>query len=391
MQRLSLARTVGEVQEIVRTAARRLCGADGAVLVMRDGPMSWYVDEDAVAPLWKGQRFPLDSCLGGWVIRHGVAAVIPDVSDDPRVPFAVYEPTFARSCVVVPIRRQEAIGAIGNYWSTNHHATPEEIELLQALADATAVALENVALWSDSERRIAERTAVLEASLAQTEETLNTLAHELRNAIGSARGLLELALADQTLDPETREDVRLAHAGTAEGLVVLEQQLAIARDQAGQLTPEHERVPVCTVLDDLARTYRAIRDDGSVALRVDRPGAGLELRTDPHLLTQVLRNLISNALKFTDTGEVRLGACAGPGPKQVTLSVADTGVGIAPDDQARIFERFEQVDHVQAGRPLGTGLGLPYVLQVTRLLGGTLALDSEPGVGSTFSLTLPRA
>ncbi len=389
VQRLSLARTAGEVQEIVRTTARALCGADGATLVLRDGDQSWYVDEDAVEPLWKGQRFPLDSCLGGWVIRHREALIVPDVQRDERVPFHIYEPTFVRSLVLVPIRATDPVGAIGNYWSTTRTASASEVALLQALADATAVALENVSLWQATERRVAERTAGLKTALDQSEEILGTLAHELRNAVGSASGLLDLVLTTSALEAEVHEDLRLAHQSTVDALRIVDQQLALARERAGALQPGHEVVVIPELLDKLARTYRAVRRNDAVELLVEStPGASLVVRTDRHLLLQVLRNLVSNALKFTDRGAVRLSAAA-TADGGVELTVRDSGVGIDAEDLDRIFGRFEQVEDAQAGRPIGTGLGLPYVRRVVEILGGALHLESQPGLGSTFRVELP--
>lgn len=390
VQRLSLARTVGEVQEIVRTTARSLCGADGATLVLRDGDQSWYVDEDAIEPLWKGQRFPLDACLGGWVILHREQLVVPDVSQDPRVPFHIYEPTFVRSLALVPIRATAPIGAIGNYWREPHAATADEVALLQALADATAVALENVSLWNAAEARVAERTASLKTALQQSEELVSTLAHELRNAVGSARGLLEFVLGDGALDVELREDVRLAHQSTVEALRIVEQQLALARRRARELEPDPEDVDLGALIEEFGRIYRVLRHNEAVRLVTDVT-SGLRVHTDRHLLAQVLRNLVGNALKFTDHGEVRLTASPGPGADTVTVSVLDSGVGIAPDDLDRIFQRFAQVDAVQAGRPTGTGLGLPYVHRVVSLLGGRLEVESELGRGSAFHVVLPVA
>jgi GAF domain-containing protein len=114
VQRLSLARTVGEVQELVRATARELCGADGAAFVLRDGPYCYYADEDAISPLWKGQRFPLETCISGWAMLHGRAAAIEDIYADERIPHEAYRPTFVKSLAMVPIRRIDPIGAIGN-------------------------------------------------------------------------------------------------------------------------------------------------------------------------------------------------------------------------------------------------------------------------------------
>jgi len=149
VQDLSLARTVEEIQRIVRIAARRLTAADGATVVLREGDKCYYADEDAIAPLWKGQRFPMSICVSGWVMDHREPAVIEDVYDDPRVPRDAYRPTFVRSLAMVPIRRIDPLGAIGNYWATRHRASEEELEILQALADSTAVAFENVRFYEE--------------------------------------------------------------------------------------------------------------------------------------------------------------------------------------------------------------------------------------------------
>ena len=116
------------------------------------------------------------------------------------------------------------------------------------------------------------------------------------------------------------------------------------------------------------------------------------LVTDPILLTQVLRNLITNGLKFTPAGEVRLAAGDRPGDRRVRLTVADTGIGIPPDEQERVFEEFHQVRHALQATVTGTGLGLPYARRLVHILGGTITVDSAPGAGSTFTvLLLPRS
>jgi signal transduction histidine kinase len=241
------------------------------------------------------------------------------------------------------------------------------------------------------EARVAERTAGLNAALQLNERLLGTLAHELRNTVGGSRGLLEYVLEEtDDLSDDLREELGLAHQSVVDALRIVDEQLDLAKRRATQLAPKPADVPVASVLGELAATYRALRRNDAVALVVDPVAEDVALRTDVHLLKQVLRNLVSNALKFTDTGEVRLSAAVGPGPGEVTLAVADTGLGIAPADQERIFEEFEQVDDDQSGRPVGTGLGLPFVRRVTAQLGGRLELDSVPGRGSVFRVTLPR-
>lgn len=162
VQELSLARSLPEIQRIVRTAARELTGCDGATFVLRDNDMCYYADEDAIAPLWKGKRFPMETCISGWAMLNRDAAVIPDISLDDRIPQAAYRPTFVKSLVMVPIRRLDPVGAIGNYWAHGHTPTQRDVSLLQALADSTSIAMENVRLYADLEQRVRERTAALE-------------------------------------------------------------------------------------------------------------------------------------------------------------------------------------------------------------------------------------
>lgn len=139
---LERAESMEGVQHVVRSTARRLVKAHGATLVLLDHGQCFYADEDAASPLWKGQRFPVDHCISGWAMLHRQSVVIPDIRIDDRIPQAAYRPTFVRSLVMVPIRADDPVGAIGTYWARCHHAADDEIEHLTALAEATGQALE---------------------------------------------------------------------------------------------------------------------------------------------------------------------------------------------------------------------------------------------------------
>ena len=162
VQELSLARSVEAVMAIVRSAARQLTGADGATFVLRDGDYCYYADEDAIGPLWKGQRFPIQACISGWAMLNREAAIIPDIYVDNRIPHEAYRPTFVKSLVMVPIRKLDPVGAIGNYWARERQPTPREVSLLQALADSTSIAMEHVQIYAELEQRVRDRTAELE-------------------------------------------------------------------------------------------------------------------------------------------------------------------------------------------------------------------------------------
>src|SRR5215475_10661840 len=120
VQALSLARDLAAIMEIVRHAACELTSADGATFVLRDGGNCFYAEEDAIAPLWKGHRFPLENCISGWAMLNRKPAIVPDIYQHPRIPIDAYRPTFVRSLVMVPIRTLQPIGAIGNYWAKLH-------------------------------------------------------------------------------------------------------------------------------------------------------------------------------------------------------------------------------------------------------------------------------
>ena len=129
------------VLTVVRTAARQLVGADGVTFVLRDGKDCVYVEEDAVGPLWKGQRFPLTACVSGWVMTHNEPAVIPDIYTDLRVPHAAYRPTFVRSMAMMPVG-SPPLAAIGAYWAAPHLATQDQLETLAAIADSALIQVE---------------------------------------------------------------------------------------------------------------------------------------------------------------------------------------------------------------------------------------------------------
>ncbi|MEH3138912.1 MAG: diguanylate cyclase [Mycobacterium kyogaense] len=163
---LSMTRTVHEIQRIVAATAREVVGCDGATFVLRDHDMCFYADEDAIAPMWRGRRFPVEACISGWVMEHGQPVGISDIYRDDRIPHDIYRATFVKSMVMVPIRRTDPIGAIGCYWAQEREPTDREVALLQALADATSVSLESVALHGVLENQLAHRTESLDSTFA---------------------------------------------------------------------------------------------------------------------------------------------------------------------------------------------------------------------------------
>ena len=144
--RLADATTLQEVIDVVRVGARALLAAQGATFVLRDGDQCFYADEDSIAPLWKGQRFPIEQCISGWAMLHGAPAVVPDITVDPRIPQEAYRATYITSLVMVPIRRRDPVGAVGVYWSGRHAATGSEVVDLEELAEMAADRLDRIGL-----------------------------------------------------------------------------------------------------------------------------------------------------------------------------------------------------------------------------------------------------
>src|SRR6201994_5088971 len=132
-ERLALADNQAAVIETVRAHARGICGSDGITFVLRDGEMCHYVEEDAIGPLWKGQKFPLSVCISGWAMLNAKTAVIEDVFADPRIPYDAYLPTFVKSLIMTPVGERH-VAAMGAYWKDVRSFTEEEVETVQNFA-----------------------------------------------------------------------------------------------------------------------------------------------------------------------------------------------------------------------------------------------------------------
>jgi hypothetical protein len=313
VQRLSLARDIATVQDLVRHAARQLTGADGATFILRDGERCHYADEDAIEPLWKGQRFPMEACVSGWAMLNKQPALIEDIYADPRVPHEAYRPTFVKSMVMVPIRTMDPIGAIGNYWATPHRATPEEVGLLQALADTTAVAMENVRVFTELEDRVKARTAELEETNRRLEAANRELlaAHQQADRVFQA---LSDALPGTVLDGKYRLDEQLGAGGF--GAVFRGRHLVLDAPIAIKV---FRPAPGNDSAEGLQRFLR----EGATTARLDHPNAvrvldsGVSTGGVAFLIMELLRGQ-SLAQELKAVGKVSLRRAA-----QIAATVAD--------------------------------------------------------------------
>lgn len=146
------AGSLPEVAAIVKTTARRLVAADGATFVVSEAPLCYYLDEDAISPLWKGRRFDASTCISGWAMQYRQQVIIADIYADDRIPHDAYRPTFVQSLVMTPVRALKPLAAIGTYWKNPHTCSAEEAGWLQALADSTALALDRLRVKDELEK-----------------------------------------------------------------------------------------------------------------------------------------------------------------------------------------------------------------------------------------------
>ncbi|CAO3359259.1 GAF domain-containing protein [Azospirillum palustre] len=142
LAQISRAKSTDDVVATIRASARSLIGCQGIAIVLKEGDLCHYVEEDAIGPLWKGQKFPASACISGWSMINRKTAVIPDISLDERIPYELYRETFVRAVAMVPVRADNPIAAIGAYWAQPYDPDGWEVETLEALAEAAATALE---------------------------------------------------------------------------------------------------------------------------------------------------------------------------------------------------------------------------------------------------------
>jgi signal transduction histidine kinase len=242
-----------------------------------------------------------------------------------------------------------------------------------------------VALYAELDEKSRQ---LREASEAKT-RFLRSISHELRSPANSIIGLTKLLLDSGAapLDVEQREQVTFIASSARDLLDLVNELLDLAAAESGRLDAAPEPVVMADLFEELRGTTRPLLRPG-VALEVHRPPEGALIHTDPALLRHVLRNLLSNAAKFTAEGRIELRL--DEREDRVRIEVSDTGIGIAPADQERIFEEFFQVRTPLHAGVKGTGLGLAFAQRVAVTMGGSVEVTSSPGAGSRFTVELPR-
>jgi signal transduction histidine kinase len=216
------------------------------------------------------------------------------------------------------------------------------------------------------------------------------MSHEFRTPINSIRSITRLLLdrVDGPLTEEQEKQVTFVQQNATEFAEMVDDLLDLAKVEAGRVEISPAWFEMVDLFSALRGMFKPVLTNPSVHLVFEEPQDVPKLFTDDRKLSQILRNFVSNALKFTPRGEVRVSAKL-EGEGRITFSVTDTGIGIAPEFHDTIFKDFSQVQSVLQKRLRGTGLGLALSKKLAELLGGSVALQSEPGKGSVFSVTIP--
>ncbi|WP_225848862.1 ATP-binding protein [Streptomyces sp. HPF1205] len=245
-----------------------------------------------------------------------------------------------------------------------------------------------VALYAELEEKTRQLSLLNEA---KTRFWAN-VSHELRSPVNGVIGLTRLLLAPDAdpLTEEQRQQIQMIASSGSTMLALVEELLDVAKAESGRLEPELVPVDLRMLLHQLRGTLRATTGPG-VALVIPDDHDRAPIVTDEVMLTRILRNVLSNSLKFTESGEVRLTVehSEEAGRPWCAFTVSDTGIGIPLDEQVRVFEEFYQVRGSHQKARSGTGLGLPYARRLTELLGGRMTLDSEPGEGTRVVIRIP--
>ncbi|HKQ77628.1 MAG TPA: ATP-binding protein [Blastocatellia bacterium] len=244
-----------------------------------------------------------------------------------------------------------------------------------------------IALYSELD----EKASDLRRADEMKSRFLSNMSHEFRTPLNSIMALSQLLLnrSDGDLTEEQEKQVGFIRKGAAALLEMVGDLLDLAKIEAGKVEVHPAEFTIENMFSALRGVFRPMLTNKAVNLVFEEAGEIPALDTDEGKVTQILRNFISNALKFTERGEVRVRAALAADGDAVTFYVSDTGIGIAAADQDRIFEEFTQVENPLQSRTKGTGLGLPLCLRLATLLGGNVTVESEVGVGSTFSATIP--
>jgi GAF domain-containing protein/anti-sigma regulatory factor (Ser/Thr protein kinase) len=384
------------VLRTIVTRASQLAGADACSVFEYDEATEAFhlrathnLDEEVVTlarqtPTGKGEG------VQGRMAVTRQPVQVPDISEEDayRGPLRdVLLRTGTRAVLAIPmLRENELIGGLTVNKGTPGEFSPEVIELLKTFATQSALAIQNARLF----RELADKSRQLEVASQHKSEFLANMSHELRTPLNAIIGYSEM-LQEEARDAQQDAfipDLEKINAAAKHQLGLINDILDLSKVEAGKMELELANFHLPTAIDNAVTLVRERAARRGIALQATVDSRLGELRADERKIKQVVLNLLSNAIKFTPEGG-RIDVEAHPVEGGVEVSVSDTGVGIAPEDQDAVFEEFRQVGASQ-GKQEGTGLGLTLCRKFVELHGGRIWVKSQTGVGSTFTFVIPE-
>jgi signal transduction histidine kinase len=379
------------LQSVAETAAE-MCHADeAAIFRLEDGAYRWAASvhmRDAYLDAVRAHRFlPGRDTVVGRTALEGRVVQIEDTLADPEYGRKdLVELGGIRTLLGVPLVRDGAM--IGVMALTRRHVeafTDKQIEVLQVFADQAVIAVENVRLFTE----IQDKSRQLELASQHKSQFLANMSHELRTPLNAVLGYAELLLDGiyGEVPDKARGVLERVQSNGKHLLGLINDVLDLSKIEAGQLRLSLDAYALGGVVQTVVAATESLANAKGLKLKAvvhDGLPTGVG---DERRLAQVFLNLVGNAIKFTDQGGVEISAGLRDG--HFDVAVSDTGPGIAPEDQARIFEEFQQVDNTSTRKKGGTGLGLAISRRIVAMHGGALSVESQVGRGSTFRVSLP--
>jgi len=393
-----ISRSTFDLQSVLRTlveSAARLCEADSATITRQKDGVFYRAEAYGFSPefIEYVKNVPVVPERGSITARallEGKVIHVADVLADPDYTFTEAQKLGRfRTLLGVPMLRQGVpIGVLALTRSEVRPFTDKQIELVSTFADQAAIAIENVRLFDE----IQEKSRQLEQASRHKSQFLASMSHELRTPLNAIIGLTEMMVSNAPRfgTEKATEPLRRVHRAGTHLLGLINQVLDLSKIEAGKLELNPTLVDLATLVDEIVGTARQLAEQNKNRLVVEAHDNLGSLMVDPMRLQQILLNLLSNACKFTKAGEVALRIRKIVDERsRIEFAVADTGIGMTAEQQAKLFEEFSQAESSTAQRYGGTGLGLAITRKLARMMGGDVTVNSEPGKGSVFTVRLP--